>query len=172
MTRNNYKQWQVVTVILFVLAPFVSQQPKAQAFDNSQIRQMLMNQPDFAAFQQFGFIEPKGGFGATSKVAKLGARFREEDEDRILIRELGKRTIKIYPKRREFAEISTEDEVKEDEDFATTPEGLAKRSDVVFKLLGTDKIGAYECQKVEATYKDDRLKDLKFIFCLAPTLRT
>lgn len=130
-----------------------------------------MNQPDHTATEQFSFIEPKGGFGATTKVAKLGARLRKENDDTVFIKEVGKTTIKIYPKRREFSEVHPDDEFEEDGEFAFTREGLAKRQDVKFALLGSDKIGKYECQKVEATYKDTRLKDLKFVFCFVPRLR-
>lgn len=163
---------QLISVLvlfgLFSLSAF-SQTPHST--DDSEIRGMLMNQPDYAATRQFGFMEPKGGFGSTTKVAKLGARVRAEDDDRITIEEAGKPTIRIYPKRREFAEAAPDPEANQDGEFAVTAEELAKRQDVSFKLLGTDKTGEYECQKIEATYKDKRLESVKFVFCCAPALK-
>src|SRR5262245_23321020 len=137
----------------------------------SQIRQLLLSQPDYTATQQFGFIEARGGFGATSKVAKLGSRYREEDDDRILIREPGKPTIRIYPKRREFSEMSEADSDSASESFPLTPEQLARSQVANFRLSGRKRVGRYECQNIEVTYRDARLKDLKFVFCSAPALK-
>jgi hypothetical protein len=161
-------------LILFgLLSLCVSGQTKVSPLkSDAQIRQLLLSQPDYSATQQFGFVEPRGGFGATTKVAKLGTRFREEDEDRILIREPGKPTVRIYPKRREFSEVvEDESDPKQSDDLAITPEELAKREDVHFRLTGSKNVGGYQCQSIEATYPDDRLEQFKFVFCSAPKLK-
>jgi hypothetical protein len=131
------------------------------------LRQLLANQPDYTAVQQFIFDEGFGGFGATSKVAKLGSRQREESDDRIFLYERGKPAIKIYPKRREYAEIP-EQTVG---DFTLDPEELAKRDNMVFKSLGMEKAGDYSCRNIEVSYKDKRLEGIKFVFCVAPELK-
>ena len=105
-------------------ASALSQTPTPAAFPDSQIRQMLTNQPDYTAILKFIFMEEKGGFGSTSKVAKLGRRLREEDEDMIFIREPGQATIKIYPKLHEFAEIRIDPNPEEKPDVALTSEEL------------------------------------------------
>ena len=162
----NYRRLAPVLVFAGLLTPATFGQTRTtEPVDDSQIRQMLINQPDYAAILKFALVEVKGGFGATSKVAKLGRRLREENDDSIFIKESGKPTIKIYPKRRELAEIPAE--AKGDEEFAVTPEELAKRPDVDFKFIGTEKIGAYDCRKIEAGYRVERLRELKFVFCLA-----
>lgn len=141
--------------------PNVSESP-------ANLRQMLASRPDYTAVMQFSFSEGFGGFGATSKVAKMGDRFREEMDDRILITEPGKPTITIFPKRKEYAERPAE---KEENDFAVSPQELAKRNDVSFKYLGTEKIGSYNCIKIEVTYNDEKLKGMNFVFYVAPELR-
>ncbi len=117
--------------------------------------------------QQFVFDEGFGGFGARSKVAKLGSRLREETDDTIFIHERGKPTIKLYPKRREYAEMPA----AETGDFTIEPEEIAKRENMAFKSLGTEKVGEYSCRKIEVTYKDERLKEMRFVFCAAPELK-
>ncbi len=163
----------LLLLLILILAGVtgVSQIKTVGSPDELAIRQALADQPDYTAVQQFTFIEPIGGFGGTSKVAKLGRRFRGMNEDTIFITEAGKPTIKIYPKRREFAEIPPDkEEAAEDKDSAVTPEDLARREDVIFRPVGIETIGHHKCRKIEAAYKDPRLKDLRFIYCLAPEL--
>jgi hypothetical protein len=148
-----------------------AQSPPVESDDDAAIRKMLANQPDYTATQQFGFMEPKGGFGSSSKVAKLGRRFREENEDTIFITETGKPTIKVYPKRREFAEVPAVKDSANDLDFGVTPEELATRNDVRFRMLGSENVGGYQCRKIEAKYRDERMKNLRFVFFVAPELK-
>ena len=90
---------------LFVLA---NAQTVSVADDPESLRQMLAKQPDYTATQQFLFSEGFGGFGAKSKVAKTGNREAEIREDAIFISEPGKPTIKVFPKRKEYAEMRVE----------------------------------------------------------------
>jgi hypothetical protein len=135
--------------------------------DPESLRRMLARQPNYTAMQQFLFSEGFGGFGANSKVAKMGNRQVAVTEDTIFISESGKPTIKVFPKRKEYAEMPFE----KGDDFAVSPEGLAARSDVSFKSLGREKVGKYTCIKIEATYKDKKLKEMKFLFWAAPELK-
>jgi hypothetical protein len=172
--RKRQRSHVVLVLTLFALCSFsafgpFSQQAGLQSADDALIRQILLNQPDYTANHQFDFIEPKGGIGAASKVAKVGRRLRGDDGDRILITEPGKPTIRIYPKRRVFS-LSPADAGKKT-DFAVTPEELAKRTDVTLRILGTDNIDGYECRKIEAPYNDVRLRDVKFVFCSVPQLK-
>ena len=47
----------------------------------------------------------------------------------------------------------------------------SRSPDLDFKLIGPEKIGGYECQKIEASYGDERLKSVKFIFYAAKELK-
>jgi hypothetical protein len=60
---------------------------------------------------------------------------------------------------------------EEEDDFAISPEALAKRNDTIFKSLGTEPIGSHKCIKIEVSYKDEKLKDIRFLFWAAPTLK-
>lgn len=160
-----------VLIILFSCADTIWAQvtrPPAISESSENLRQILASQPDYTAVMKFFFSEGVGGFGGTSKVAKMGKRFREEMDDRVLISEPGKPTISIFPERKEYAERPSE---KEDGDFGISPEELAKRNDVTFKYLGTEKIEGYNCIKIEVTYKDERLKVIGLVFYVAPELR-
>ncbi|HEX8091079.1 MAG TPA: DUF4412 domain-containing protein [Blastocatellia bacterium] len=156
----------VVLLALCVLAGAqVSNQP-GQPGDAETLRQILVNQPNYTAVQQFIFSEGFGGFGAGSRVARLGNRYREESDDRIFINEPGKPTIRIYPKRKEYSEQPAEKDI-----FQFTPHELAGRNDVTLKSLGKEKVGGYDCLKIEVTYRDEKLKGMVFVFYAAPALK-
>lgn len=156
-----------ISLSLCVLVEAQVASPPITSGDSEGLRQILANQPNYTAIQQFLFSEGFGGFGANSKVAKLGTRHREESDDTIFINEVGKPTIKIHPKRKVYSEQPIEDENV----FQFSPDELAKRDDVIFKLPGKEKIGGYDCLKIEVTYKDEKLKGMVFVFYVAPVLR-
>lgn len=116
---------------------------------------------------QFIFSEGFGGMGGKSKIAKMGNRQAEISDDAIIINEPGKPIIKIYPKRKEYSETT----IKLPANFAISPEELAKRNDVVFKSLGKERVGKYACLKIEASYNDEKLESIKFLFWSAPELK-
>lgn len=158
-------------IITAFILPFLFMPTHAQtvsvADDPESLREMLAKQPDYTATQQFLFSEGFGGFGVASKIAKLGSREAEIREDTVFINEPGKSTIKVFPKRKEYAEMP----VEKNDDFAVSTEELAKRNDVIFKSPGTEKVGKYTCIKIEITYKDEKLNDMKFLFWVAPELK-
>lgn len=153
-----------------LLAAFATAQAlgqKDESKDSASVRLMLSNQPNHTAMQQFVFSEGFGGFGAASKVSKLGSQHIEVTDDTIFITETGQPTVKVFPKRREYVVITAE----KANEFAAEPEELAKRNDMVFRSMGTEKVGEYDCLKIEATYLDERLKEVKFLFWAAPELK-
>ena len=158
----------LITVsLLFTIGAQTS--PQQNRNDSASLRQILATQPDYVAVQQFIFSEGFGGFGATSRVARLGNRYREEDDERILIDEPGRPTIVIYPRRREYAERPP---VEIDSDFTNEPGELAARDDVIVTSLGTERVGEYDCVKIEVRYREERLRDaIRFVFYAAPQLR-
>ena len=135
--------------------------------ETESLKRMLANQPDHTARQKFFFSEGFGGFGADSKVAKLGNRRVEVTEDTIFINEPSKPTIKVYPQRKEYSEMPALKNSK----FADSPEELVKRDDVLFKTLGTERVGKYSCIKIEVKYKDEKLKDVQFLYWSSPELK-
>ena len=167
MNIKNVVQAFTVSLLICVLANAQAVDQQSTSEDPESLRQMLANQPNYTALQQFFFTEGLVGFGAKSKVAKMGNRQVEVIEDTIFITEPGKPTIKVFPKRKEYAEIP----VGKKDDFAISLEELASRSDVVFKSLGTEKLGEYTGIKIEASYKDEKLKEIKFVFWAAPELK-
>ena len=160
---------QASIVSFLICAPANAQVARQQtpSEDPESLRQMLANQPDYTAMQQFLFSEGFGGFGAKSKVAQMGNRQVEVTDDTVFINEPGKPTIKVFPKRKEYSELPLE----KNDDFSVSPEEIARRSDVVFKSLGTETVGRYLCLKIEASYKDEKLKEMKFVFWAAPQLK-
>ena len=160
----NYQKLTLPLVSVFLCVCASAQTPRD---DPQSLRQMLTTQPDYTAIQRFAFSEGFGGFGANSKVVKMGNRQAEVTEDTIYINEPGKPLIKVFPKRKEWSELKMDGS----DDFAFTPEALAKRNDTIFKSLGADTVGQYTCIKIEVSFKDQKLMGMKFLFWAAPSLR-
>jgi hypothetical protein len=167
MISKNIGPAFIVSLLICGLANAQVVRQQTISEDPESLRQMLANQPDYTAMQQFLFSEGFGGFGAKSKVARLGSRQVEVTEDTIFIHEPGKPTIKVFPKRKEYSELPLE----KNDDFSVSPEEIARRSDVVFKSLGTETVGRYKCLIIEASYKDEKLKERKVVFWAAPQLK-
>jgi hypothetical protein len=156
----------IALLFLLPLCIFVYAQTRSVTEDPESLRQMLAHQPDYTAMGQFIFSEGFGGTGGKSKVAKMGNRQAEIDEDVIHISE-GEKLINVYPKRKEYSEMT----IKLPAAFAISPEELAKRNGVIFRSLGKEKVGKYSCIKIEVSYKDEKLKDMKFLFWSTPELK-
>jgi len=167
MIIKHLVQAFIVSFLICIPANAQIARQQTASEDPESLRQMLANQPDYTAMQQFLFSEGFGGFGAKSKVAKMGNRQVEVTDDTIFINEPGKPTIKVFLKRKEFSELPLE----KNDDFSVSPEEIARRSDVVFKSLGTEAVGRFMCLKIEASYKDEKLKEMKFVFWAAPQLK-
>jgi len=158
----------LITLICLIRTPVPAQQSQqTDGYSSVDLRQMLAVQPDYTGIQHFIFSEGFGVFGGDSKVARLGNRMREEDENQIIIHERGKPSIRIIPGKRQYSEFT----VDVHEGFAVEPEDLAKRDDVTFKLAGTDQVNGMKVLKVEAVYKDKKLEPIKITFYIAPELK-
>lgn len=134
--------------------------------DPAALRKILTTQPDYTAVETSVILNPEEGFGGKSKVARMGNRSREETDDAIFIREPGKPTIKIYPKRKEYSEAP----VEKPDHFPMSAEDLAKKVGVTFKLAGAEKIGEYNCEKIQALYKMGK-DEVKYSFFVSPELK-
>ncbi|HUS12559.1 MAG TPA: DUF4412 domain-containing protein [Pyrinomonadaceae bacterium] len=154
-------------VILVFLCGCATAQTTASSEDADSLRMMLSNQPDYTATQRFVFSEGFGGFGANSKVAKMGKRHAEITEDTIFINEPGKPLIKIFPKRKQYSEL----QLPKTDEVAVSPEELARQVNTTFRSLGTERIAEYTCIKIEVVYKDEKLNEIKYLFWAAPALK-
>jgi hypothetical protein len=136
---------------------------------------MLARQPDYTAVRRESFLtEGSGGvMGLHGKEARLGSKLAEVSEDRIRIREPGKPTIIVFPKRKEYAEVP--DEKKDDSggppEELTDPRKVAGRDDVVFKSAGVEEVGGQTCLKIEVSPRGERFKGMKLLFWVAPALK-
>src|SRR6185369_3010405 len=108
MNVKNIIQAITVSLQICVLANAQVVRQQTPSEDPESLRQMLATQPDYTAMQQFLFSEGFGGFGAKSKVAKMGNRQVEVTDETVFINEPGKPTIKVFPKRKEYSELPLE----------------------------------------------------------------
>jgi hypothetical protein len=135
---------------------------------------MLANQPDHTA-EQWGFYFTGGAMLGSNegKRVKMGDKLAEVWKHVIIIREPGKPTIKVFPKSKEYAEVTDE---KKDDSIAppeslTNPEKVARRDDAVFRSAGVEEVDGYTCLKIEVSPKDEKIKGVKVLFWVAPTLK-
>jgi hypothetical protein len=165
----NVKNLAFILLLLAVTFTFISGQVSKQQSisEESTLRQMLASQPDYTALEQTAFWEGFGGFSGESKVIKLGNSSVEIKADTIFINIPGKPLIKVFPKDKTYAIMKVE------KNYNTfSPKKLANSKDVIFKSLGTEKVGTYTCTKIEVLYKNEknktpkseRLKKSKFLF--------
>jgi hypothetical protein len=106
------------------------------------------------------------------KVAKMGNRLAQISDEAILIREPGKPTLIVFPKRREYVErlVEKKDEFDPPEELIN-PELLAKRTDVILKSAGVEKVDEHTCLKIEVTPKNEKYKQVKLMFWVVPSLK-
>jgi hypothetical protein len=138
----------------------------------AELRGMVAAQPDHTAVLHFVLDEGFGGAGGTSKVARRGRLTREENDTYVFIREPGRPTLRLDPKRKVVEELPPDERAPEEEKARpVTPEAMAASDAVTFRSLGADRVGRYACRKMEVRYKDARLKDMRHVLCVAPALK-
>jgi hypothetical protein len=174
MNIKNIAQAFTVSLVVCILAGAQVVRQQSTSEDPESLRQMLANQPNYTAVP-WHFFKNEAGLagGRGDTVAKMGNKLAEVTASTILIYEPGAPTIKVFPKRKEYAEVTVErkdDFAVPPEDIAN-PEGLAKRGDVVFKSAGTEKVGEYTCLKIEVVHKDEKFKGVKLLFWVTPELK-
>jgi hypothetical protein len=77
--------------------------------------------------------------------------------DTIFINVPRKPLIKVFPKDKTYVVMAVE---KDNDTFS--PKKLASSNDVIFKSLGTEKVGNYTCIKIEVSYKEKKNKTAKY----------
>lgn len=171
----SIKNLAFTLLLLSATFTFVSGQViNQQSISEESLRQMLANQPDYTAIEQTTFSEGFGGFSGESKVIKMGNSSVEMKADTIFINVPRKPLIKVFPKDKTYAVMAVE---KDNDIFS--PKKLAGSNDVIFKSLGTEKVGNYTCIKIEVSYKEkknktakyERLRNTKILFWSAQELK-
>ena len=159
------KRLRMISVLISLcLCVFANAQTVKVSEDPESLRQILAHQPNYIATQQSFY---SGIEGRKRKMVKLGNRLAEVTEDAIVIKERDKPTPKIFPKRKEYAEVLFQDNYE----FTNSPEDIAARDHLIFKSLGKEKVGNYTCIKIEVSYQFEDLKDVMFRFWVAPELK-
>jgi hypothetical protein len=175
MSIKKIVQAFTASLVVCLLACAQGISPQGASEDPESLRQMLARQPDYTAVRREFFLTEGsgGGMGLHGKEAKLGSKLAEVSEDVILIREPGKPTVKVFPKRKEYAEAP--DEKKDDSggppEELTNPEKVARDGNVVFRSAGVEVVGGRSCLKIEVTHKNQKYKAMKLTFWVAPGLK-
>ncbi|HEY3026002.1 MAG TPA: hypothetical protein VGJ55_07625, partial [Pyrinomonadaceae bacterium] len=163
---SNMKRLRMISIFISLcLSVFANAQTVKVSEDPESLRQILAHQPNYIATEKSLFSE--GTEGRKRRMAKMGNRLAEVTEDAIVIKERDKPTIKIFPKRKEYAEVPFQDNLE----FTHAPEDIAAPSGLIFKSLGREKVGNYICIKIEVSYQSEYLKDMKYLFWVAPELK-
>jgi hypothetical protein len=121
-------------------------------------RQLLLNQPDFAADVSFfaaDYVAGKaiGGMKFDEHIVVKGQRFREESPFWIFVGEIGKSAVRLYPAGKLFDDmVGTRGQAPAS--GVTYPKLLAADQEVSFTALGTVQIADHKCIKIEAVRKD------------------
>ncbi len=97
----------ISVLVSLCLCVFANAQTVKVAEDPESLRQILAHQPNYIATEKSFYSE--GSEGRKRKVVKLGNRLAEVTEDAIVIKERDKPTLKIFPKRKEYAEVPFQD---------------------------------------------------------------
>ena len=175
MSVEKIVQALTASLVVCILACAQGARQQGTSEDSESLRQMLARQPDYTAVRREAFLTEGsgGGLGLAGREAKLGSKLAQVSENVIVIREPGKPTIKVFPKRKEYAEVPPEKK----EDFGdppeelTNPEKVARDSNVVFRSAGVEKVGAHTCLKIEASHRNEKYRAVKLTFWVAPGLK-
>lgn len=175
MKLRNIVQAFTALLVVCILACAQGTGRQGASEDPDALRRMLAQQPNYTAVRrEFFHAEGLGGvMGQHVKEAKLGSKLAAVSGESILIREPGKPTVKVFPKRREYAEVP--DVEKDDSDGPpeelTNPEKVGRDPNLVLRSAGVEVLGGHSCLKIEVTHKNQKYKGAKLTFWVAPGLK-
>ena len=144
-----------------VLTPLTAEERALNA------RDVIVNQPDFAADLSFFVGEGFGGYGGAERLVRKGNRYRRESEFWIFIGEVGKPSARVFPKTKAYDAFEPDHGGSADS-TPLNPQTLARENDVTFTALGTRVIDGHNCLKIEAKRQG---KPEKFYFYAARDLK-
>jgi hypothetical protein len=165
---------QVSVVALLILAfPILA---GAQQSKSMSVRDILVNQPDYIATETFTSAFMGHGFSVSYKTAKRMDCYRRQSDTQITYSCLNQPDMIFYPRTREYRQEARPEGPGPDALFISDVQTFARtRKDVEYALVGTEKIGEYECLKIEAkvTYKEASpgYRDFTFVFYAAKNLK-
>lgn len=110
-------------------------------------REILLNQPDFAADSQFFVSEGSGAYGGAEHVVRIGDRYRHESQFWTFVGEIGKGTVQLYPKGKVFDEMVPLG-IRASDGSLIYPKPFAIEANGV-TALGTVEIDGHKCLKIE-----------------------
>jgi hypothetical protein len=162
--------YAVITCLLFMaaspmkLAPSIIQQsPTAQDAKQDKTeetlapltaeerslnpREILLNQPDFAADSHFFVSEGFGAYGGSAHVVRVGDRYREESQFWTFVGEIGQGSVRLYPAAKVFDDM-VPPSIGASYGSLIYPKPFAIQSNRV-TALGTVEIDGHKCLKIE-----------------------
>lgn len=117
------------------------------------VRDIILNQPDFVADLDFFVNEGFGAFGGAERMARKGTRFREESKFWTFVGEIGKTSVRLYPQTKVYDEM-----LPPRADLADVSplnvKALALEPDIALTALGTEQIDGHRCTKIEVVTKN------------------
>ncbi len=131
-------------------------------------KEIILNQPDFAADLNYFVGEGFGGHGAGYRLVRKGNRYRHESEFWIFIGEVGKPSARLFPRVKQYDDFEQSRAATAD-DIPIDPQALALENDVTFTFLGAKTIDGHHCLKIEAVRKSEA--DTKYFFYAARDLK-
>jgi hypothetical protein len=113
------------------------------------LRDILLDQPDFVADLQFSAKEGFAGHGWTQRVAQKGKLFREEGQDWAYLGEIEKRTVRLYPAQKVYDDMLPPRDGWA-QGGAIDPKSLAREPDLTFTATGAVDLDGHKCLKIAA----------------------
>ncbi|MGH9788891.1 MAG: hypothetical protein ACRD4U_09350 [Candidatus Acidiferrales bacterium] len=123
--------------------------PLTDAERSLDLRELILDQPDFVADLDYFASEKFGAHGFSEHIARKGSRYREESEFWIFVGEIGKSPARLYPQDKVYNELLPPRTGSVGGD-AFDVKALALDSNVTFTALGTVEIDGHKCLKIEA----------------------
>ena len=156
---------QISVVVLLILV--FSILARAQQSKSMNVRDMLINQPDYIATESFTSAFMGHGFSVSYQTAKRLDCYRRQSETQITYSCLNQPDMIFYPRTREYRQEARPEGTGPDALFISDVQTFARtRKDVEYTLVGAEKIGEQECIKIEAkvTYQDAANGSRRFTF--------
>jgi hypothetical protein len=150
--------------------------PLTEAERALDFRNIVANQPDFVADEEFFYGEGRGGFSAKRHVARKGNRYYIDTGVVKVITEPGKE-IRIYDETKSFEENPIGSEFVLGNGHPINPKLLLLQNGATFVGLGAQTIDGHKCLKIETFVPDQKAQvflyaaeDLKYLIIAAQVL--
>ncbi|HEY0428664.1 MAG TPA: WG repeat-containing protein [Pyrinomonadaceae bacterium] len=151
--------------------------PLSEEEKRLNFREIVANQPDFAADISFFYSEEFGGTGFSYRLARKGTKYRKESQFWIVVGETGKSRIRLNPSDKSYNDLESVDDETAGGATDFNPQTLADAENT-FSGLGKIDVDGHECIKIEVKRKQREnekiylyaAKDLKNLIIAAQIL--